>query len=259
MVQNEATIKAETPALLLQNVNVKMGIGKGKHSFCLSDLSFSLERGYILGLIGRNGSGKTTLIRSILQMNSYKGHMEVAGYSMQKETMKAKKKIAYVGDDLRFLNQESLKQCGRIYGAFYENYHEERFLELLDRLEIGSRLMGNALSKGQTYRAQLAFALSHEAELLLMDEPTGGLDPVARQVFLRILQEELENEKMGILFSTHVTEDLDKVADYVMLLEKGNMVFWKTKEELWEELREENGEIMSLQKMMYLRSYQGKS
>lgn len=257
MEQDFAAVKADAPALLFQNVSVKMGIGK-KHSFCLSDISFSLERGYILGLIGRNGAGKTTLIRSVLQLVPFRGHVEVAGYSMQKEAMKAKQRIAYIGDDLLFLSNESLKKCGQIYGAFYENYHEERYLELLERLEIGSQQRGGTLSKGQNYRAQLAFALSHEAELLLMDEPTGGLDPIARQLFLRILQEELEKERMGILFSTHVTEDLDKIADYVMLLEKGKMAFWKTKEELWEELRDKSGEVMSLQKMMYLRDNQGK-
>ena len=123
-------------------------------------------------------------------------------------------------------------------------------MELLSRFEVGAEKLGSALSKGETTKAQLAFALSHKPELLLLDEPTGGLDTVMRREFLYVLQSELVEERMGIIFSTHITEDLDKVADYIAMLEKGELLFCESKEELSERLTGENGERLSLKQLM---------
>ncbi len=238
------------PALKIEGVEKSFfHFGEGK--FALKDISFTLERGYMLGLIGRNGAGKSTLLRILLQsVSRKKGTMEIAGYDVATAATEAKKLTGYVGEDFYFLPKETLSENGRILGAFYPEFDEARYLELLNRFEVGPKKLGNQLSKGETTKAQLAFALAHKPELLLLDEPTGGLDPIVRREFLSVLQTELMDEKMGIIFSTHITEDLDKVADYIAMLEKGELLFYETKEELLERLTGENGERLSLKQLM---------
>lgn len=238
------------PAIRVQGLEKSFfHFGEGK--FTIKDISFTLERGYMLGLIGRNGAGKSTLLRILLQsIPRKKGSMEIAGYDVATHATEAKKLVGYVGEDFCFMPKETLRENGRVFGAFYPEFDEERYLELLNRFEVGAEKLGSQLSKGETTKAQLAFALSHKPELLLLDEPTGGLDPVMRREFLYVLQSELVGERMGIIFSTHITEDLDKVADYIAMLEKGRLLFYESKEELLERLTGENGERLSLKQMM---------
>lgn len=243
-------LRLQKPAVKIQGVGTSFfHFGEGR--FLLEDISFTLERGYMLGLIGRNGAGKSTLLRILLQSIPRKrGSMEIAGYDVATHASAAKQVVGYVGEDFYFLPRETLQENGRVLGKFFPFFDENRYLELLDRFEIGMKKTAGALSKGETTKAQLAFALAHKPELLLLDEPTGGLDPVMRREFLYILQTELIEEKMGIIFSTHITEDLDKVADYVAMLEKGKLLFYKSKEELWETLASENGGRLSLKQLM---------
>ena len=238
------------PALKVQGLTKSFfHFGEGK--FSVKDVSFTLERGYMLGLIGRNGAGKSTLLRLILQSLPRKhGTMEIAGYDVATHAAEAKKLVGYVGEDFYFLPKESLRDNGKILGAFYPEFDMDRYLAFLNRFEVGADKLGSQLSKGETTKAQLAFALAHKPELLLLDEPTGGLDPVVRREFLYVLQSELVDERMSIIFSTHITEDLDKVADYVAMMEKGRLLFYETKEELLERLMGENGERLSLKQLM---------
>lgn len=249
-IEEQERLRLQQPALKLQGVGTSFfHFGEGR--FVLKDISFTLERGYMLGLIGRNGAGKSTLLRILMQTLPRKhGRMEIAGYDVASSASAAKQVMGYVGEDFFFLLDETLRENGRILGRFFPVFDEERYLELLARFELGTKKTARALSKGETTKAQLAFALAHRPELLLLDEPTGGLDPVVRRDFLYLLQAELQEEKMGIVFSTHITEDLDKVADYVAMLEKGQMLFYESKEELWETLACENGERLSLKQLM---------
>ena len=250
--------RLSAPAVRIEGVEKSFFHFRDKR-FQLKNISFTLERGYILGLIGRNGAGKSTLLRILLQSTPRKrGTMEIAGYNVATHAQEAKQVVGYVGEDFYFLPKETLRESGRIYGAFYPEYDENRFLELLSRFEVGADKLGNQLSKGETTKAQLAFALAHKPELLLLDEPTGGLDPVVRREFLHILQTELLEEKMSIIFSTHITEDLDKVADYVAMIDKGELLFYETKEELLERLTEENGERLTLKQLMVRLCRSGK-
>lgn len=238
------------PALVVEGLEKSFfRFGDGK--FTVKDVSFTLERGYMLGLIGRNGAGKSTLLRMIMQNIPRKhGVIEIAGYSVATHAAEAKQAIGYVGEDFYFLTKETLRENGRVLGMFYPEFSMDRYLELLARFEVGAEKLAGQLSKGETTKAQLAFALAHKPELLLLDEPTGGLDPVVRREFLYLLQSELMEEKMGIIFSTHITEDLDKVADYVAMMEKGRLLFYETKEELLERLTGENGERLTLKQLM---------
>ena len=238
------------PALRVQGLE-KSFFHFGEGRFSVKDVSFTLERGYMLGLIGRNGAGKSTLLRLIMQNLPRKhGTMEIAGYNVATHAAEAKKAIGYVGEGFYFLPKETLRENGQVLGAFYPEFDMERYLALLSRFEVGAEKLGSQLSKGETTKAQLAFALAHKPELLLLDEPTGGLDPVVRREFLYVLQSELVEEKMGIIFSTHITEDLDKVADYVAMMEKGRLLFYETKDELLERLTGDNGERLTLKQLM---------
>ncbi len=238
------------PALMVQGLEKSFfRIGSGK--FAVKDVSFTLERGYMLGLIGRNGAGKSTLLRLILQsLPRKRGTLQIAGYDVATHATEAKKLIGYVGEDFHFLTKETLRENSRVLGMFYPEFDMERYLELLARFELGADKLAGQLSKGENTKAQLAFALAHKPELLLLDEPTGGLDPVVRREFLYVLQSELMDERMGIIFSTHITEDLDKVADYVAMMEKGRLLFYETKEELLERLMGESGERLTLKQLM---------
>lgn len=238
------------PALQVQGLEKSFfHIGEGK--FTLKDISFTLERGYMLGLIGRNGAGKSTLLRILMQnLPRKKGELLIGGYDVATHAAEAKRLIGYVGEDFHFLSKETLRENGRILGMFYPEFDTERYSELLTRFEVGAEKLAGQLSKGETTKAQLAFALAHKPELLLLDEPTGGLDPVVRREFLYVLQSELVDERMSIIFSTHITEDLDKVADYVAMMEKGRLLFYETKDELLERLAGENGERLTLKQLM---------
>jgi len=241
------------PALVVEGLTTSFSHGSKK--FTLEPISFELERGFILGLIGQNGAGKSTFLRLLTQQVARKkGHFSVAGIDVRENPLMAQRTIGYVGEDLHLLPRNTVMENGTAFGAFFKDYSEERYRDYLKRFEIGENMLCGKLSKGETTRVQLAFALSHSPELLVLDEPTSGMDPLFRQEFLTMLQEELMKERTSVIFSTHITEDLDKIADYILLLEKGKVGFLLSKEELWEQLREENGEVLTIQKMMYQRA-----
>ena len=248
--ENREAERLLRPALCVEGVE-KSFFHFGEGRFALKDISFTLERGYMLGLIGRNGAGKSTLLRILMQnLPRKKGKLFIGGYDVSTHAAEAKRLIGYVGEDFHFLPKETLRENGRILGMFYPKFDTERYAELLTRFEVGTEKLAGQLSKGETTKAQLAFALAHRPELLLLDEPTGGLDPVVRREFLYVLQSELMDERMSIIFSTHITEDLDKVADYVAMMEKGRLLFYETKDELLEHLAGEKRERLTLKQLM---------
>lgn len=212
------------------------GLHKNYHGFQVKDVSFSLKAGYIMGFIGRNGSGKTTIMKLIQNVIPGKqGQILINGYDMHKQEIKAKNEIGFVADCCPFIKNASLKENAEMFGKYYSRFSMEQFLYYLRRFRLEEDKNILSLSKGMISRFQLAFALSHAPSLLIMDEPTDGLDPVFRREFLSLLQELVEDEKMGILFSTHITSDLDKVADYITLIDQGQVVLSQDKESLMEQ------------------------
>jgi ABC-2 type transport system ATP-binding protein len=206
---------------------------KSYKDFALKEISFSLEEGYILGIIGRNGAGKTTLMNCILGKTAYdKGSIQIGNSPQQFHSNLAKENLGFVVEPGPFFVAETLWRNGELLGPFYKTWNQKAFYHYLREFELHPDKLFCDLSKGMKTKFQLAFALAHSPKLLVLDEPTGGLDPVFRQEFLRIMQHEVRENLMSVIISTHLTTDLDKVADYVMLLDKGECVFYLNKEEM---------------------------
>ena len=201
----------------------------------LQDISFTLEPGYIFGLIGRNGSGKTSLIRTILNLyHKDSGAIVVNGCPMDSMEHEAKDQIGFVLDEFIFEEKLSISANGRYFGSTYSKYDHSLFLQFCERFNLNPKQKTGRLSKGQKTRFQLAFALSHQAKLFIMDEPAAGLDPLFRRELTGYMQELVEDGTRSVLFSTHLTADLDQIGDYIALLDEGRFCFCMDKESLRE-------------------------
>lgn len=201
----------------------------------LQDISFTLEPGYIFGLIGRNGSGKTSLIRTILNLyHKDSGAIDVNGYPMDSMEHEAKDQIGFVLDEFIFEEKLNVSANGRYFGSTYSKYDHSLFLQFCERFNLDPKQKTGRLSKGQKTRFQLAFALSHQAKLFIMDEPAAGLDPLFRRELTGYMQELVEDGTRSVLFSTHLTADLDHIGDYIALLDEGRFCFCMDKESLRE-------------------------
>ena len=218
--------------LEIRNLNKTIG------SLHLTDISLSLEPGYIMGLIGRNGAGKTSFIKTILRLyEKDSGEVLVCGHSIDREEKEAKNEIGFVLDESPFEENLSIEANGKLFGSLYSRYDHALFLTFCERFQIIAKQKVRKLSKGQKTRFQLAFALSHDAKLFLMDEPAAGLDPLFRRELLGYMQDIVESGKRSILFSTHLTSDLDKIGDYIALMDAGNICLELDKEELRDRFR----------------------
>ncbi len=209
-------------------------LSKKYRRFQLKDVSFEIPPGSILGLLGRNGAGKTTAIK-ILTGHTKKssGSIWVNGIDMTKSLVAAQSQIGFVLEEPMFLETKSLWENGRIFGRFYPGFTEETWKEWLSICNLKKSDWLGMLSKGQRVKFQFAFAMAHHPRVLLLDEPTGNLDPVFRREFLDILQEAVEKEQISVLFSSHLPSDLEKVADQIALLEQGELLYADSMEALF--------------------------
>lgn len=220
-------IQDNTTVLTIQGLNKRLG------SFQIKNLKFSLEAGYIMGFIGRNGAGKTSVMKLIQNVTlKDSGTITVCGYDNVKQEILAKNEIGFVMEHAPFIKNYSLIENGELFGKYYTRFNMEHFMELLQRFQLDAKKELFSLSKGMETKFQLAFALAHDPKLLILDEPTDGLDPIFRKDFLKLLQELIQEEKMAMLLSTHITSDLDKVADYITMIDNGEIVFSENKEEI---------------------------
>lgn len=199
---------------------------KNLDEFVLKDVNLTLQPGYIMGLIGVNGTGKTTLIQTIL--NLYKkdaGDVYVNGYSMEEQEREAKDQIGFVLDKNVFEESLSVWKNAKLFGKLYSRFDEEVFRECCERFQVPLNQKVGKLSTGYQVRFQLAFALSHDAKLFILDEPASGLDPLFRKELMRYMQEIVEDGTRSVLMSTHITEDLDRIGDYILLMKDGRIVW----------------------------------
>ncbi|WP_059045155.1 ABC transporter ATP-binding protein [Paenibacillus rubinfantis] len=211
------------------------GLGKNYGNFALRNLSFSVPQGYITGLIGPNGAGKSTVIKTIMGMVLLeKGRISVLGQPVTGSEGSYKQYIGYISDENIYYEYLTMEQMKRIVAPFYERWDEALFTQYMELFELPKRKKIKDCSKGMKMKFAIALALAHHPTLLIMDEPTAGLDPVFRRELLDLLAEYILDENNTILFSTHLTTDLDRVADYVTFLNRGELVFSDSKDEVLE-------------------------
>ena len=211
------------------------GVTKKYDGFTLDNISFDVPRGSIMGFIGQNGAGKTTTIRSILNIipiNS--GEIRLLGMDHIKQEAEIKERLAVVFDELPFHDLFNAKDMGRIFKGLYEKWDDTAYQSYLDRFQLPQKKKIGQFSKGMKMKLQIACALSHNAELLIMDEATTGLDPVVRSEILDIFLEYLQNEDHSILMSSHITSDLEKIADSVTFIDRGKILVSGYKDEVLE-------------------------
>ncbi|AEE44427.1 ABC transporter ATP-binding protein [Cellulomonas fimi] len=213
-------------AVAMDGVTVRVG------GFALRDLTFALPTGYVLGVVGPNGAGKTTTIRTLLGiLTADAGRVEVLGRTLPAPD-DLRQDVGVVLDRPTFVADWRLDQVERALRPFYRRWDRARYAELLDTFGLDRRARVASLSRGMAMKLQIAVALSHDARLLLLDEPTSGLDPVAREELIGILGDYLVDEGRSVLFSTHITTDLERIADHLLVLRDGRVVRTGTRDDV---------------------------
>ena len=200
------------------------GLTKRYPSFLLDGVTFSMEQGRIMGLIGRNGAGKTTTLKSIFNLvHPDGGEVRVFGLEMPKEEREIKQRIGYAGGAVDFYRRKKLREIVAVTKRFYDGWDGDAYRKYLSAFSLDENKTPMELSEGMRVKFSLTLALSHRAELLILDEPTSGLDPVSRAELLDAFLF-LKGKGVSILFSTHITTDLEKCADDITYIAKGKLI-----------------------------------
>ena len=200
--------------------------------FALKDVSFSLPEGYIMGFVGQNGAGKTTTIKCVLNMLAHEGSIEVLGRDAAIDDVAVKQDVGVVFDQPFYPPSWTVAQVGQALQPFYSRWDTALFSDYIDRFDLPRAKKVRELSRGMSMKLMLATALSHHARLLILDEPTSGLDPVARDDLLDVLADYISGGTSSVLFSTHITTDLSRIADYITIIDAGRVVFSGAKDDL---------------------------
>lgn len=200
-------------------------ITKSYPSFKLDDVSFSIEEGSICGFIGRNGAGKTTTLKGIMGLiHLDEGEIHVFGHNMLDGEDDNRQDISFSLSELNYFTEVKIGKLTEVTKRFYKNWNEETYEKICKKFNLDQNKRVKELSSGMKVKYGLAVALSHKAKLLIFDEPTSGLDPVSRDEILDIFKSVVKDGKRSILFSTHITSDLEKCADHIVYIRKGKIV-----------------------------------
>lgn len=215
--------------LILKNVNKKYE----KSNFAIKDISFSVPEGSIVGFIGENGAGKSTTMNCILNViRRDSGTIEIFGREMTDEDIDIRENIGVVYDSNNFPEYLTAKQLAEILGRIYSKWDDFCFEQFLRRFGLPESQKIKSYSRGMSMKLAIAVALSHDSKLLILDEATSGLDPIMRDEILDVLLEFVKQENHSILLSSHITSDLEKIADYIVFIHNGEIILNKTKDEL---------------------------
>ncbi len=218
------------------------GLSKTYPGFSLKNASFSIEEGYIMGFIGRNGAGKTTVLKSMLNLvKKDSGRVFIAGRDFDENENYCKQNVGIVFGDVQYYKKKKLKTVTEVTSRFYPEWDASVYSSLSEKFSLDPEKRIGELSAGMRVKYLLSLALSHHARLLILDEPTSGLDPVSRDELLEMFQEIVEDGAHSILFSTHITSDLEKCADYITYIKDGEIIASEEKDTLIEAYREVKG------------------
>lgn len=245
--------------MVMDNMSFSVkGLCKSYKDFAIKDLTLELPRGVVMGLVGANGAGKTTLIRLLLGLvHPDSGKISLMGGAAGDSRLK--EKIGVVFDELPLQGILTPLQAGKVMSGIYSNWDAECYAQLLRRMDIPENKDNKSFSRGMRMKLALALALSHNSELLLLDEPTGGLDPIMRTEILALFREFMQDESHSILISSHITSDLENLADYVAYIDRGRLLMVEDKDKLLEQYavvkgRNEQLKLLGGEKLMGLQS-----
>lgn len=211
---------------------------KNIQRFSLKNFNFTIEPGYIVGMIGCNGSGKTSLIQTILGVfQPDEGEILIDGHNRKEDAYEAKQEIAFITDDMLFPVGMNAIDIGKCFGTCYRAFDYGKYIALCEKFQIPLKKIMKKLSTGMKIKVQLAFAMARDAKLYVFDEPSAGLDPVFRRELMDYFFEIVADGTKSILLSTHLTEELDRIADYILYVEDGTQRFYLEKEEMLEQYR----------------------
>lgn len=211
------------------------GLTKKYSNFVLDNISFSIPSGSIVGLIGENGAGKSTTINSILGLiKKDSGKITVLGHDIDTFDCAVKEKIGVVFDGSNFSEELTPAKLSKVLRDIYSSWEQSYFNRLLDQLNIPATKKIKTFSKGMKMKLSIAVAFAHHPQLLILDEATSGLDPIVRDDILDMFLEFVQDEEHSILVSSHITSDLEKVADYIVFIHTGKIIFCEPKDELLE-------------------------
>lgn len=203
--------------------------------FTLDHVSFSLPAGCIMGLVGENGAGKSTTLKLLLNMiQKDSGRITILG---KDEKSIDKNEIGVVFDECRFHESFTAKDINQVLKSIFQRWNEQQFFDYLNRFEVPSNKKLKEFSRGMKMKISIAAAVSHDAKLLLLDEPTSTLDPVVRDEMLDIFYDFISDEQHSIIISSHIVSDLEKVCDYIAFMHKGKMILCEEKDRLLQECR----------------------
>lgn len=210
-------------------------VSKHFEKFSLQDISFKLPKGYIMGYVGQNGAGKTTSINLITGLYKLEeGSIRVDGVSLQEAPVRVKAAIGYIGDESYYYPEFKIRDVRAIMKSFYEDFDVNEFDRYIKRWKLPVDKKIGEFSRGMKIKLMFAGVMARDTSILLLDEATSGLDPVTREEILAMLQRYIEDGERSVLFSTHIMEDLEQIADYIFLIEDGKKIFCETKDELLE-------------------------
>lgn len=210
----------------MENVVELKNVTKKFKGFSVNNIDLQVKRGFVTGFIGANGAGKSTTIKTMMNLlKPDTGEVKLFGLDYKTHEKAIKERIGFVYDGNIFFEGLNLKDIKRIVAPAYKRWDDTLFYQYVEQFELPLNKAIKTFSKGMQMKASLAIALSHHAELIIMDEPTAGLDPIFRRELLDLLQELMVDSNRTIFFSTHITTDLDRIADYIAFIQKGELVF----------------------------------
>ncbi|MBR0439714.1 MAG: ABC transporter ATP-binding protein [Bacilli bacterium] len=210
----------------MENILKVENLNKNYPTFSLKNVSFSVKPGQIMGFIGRNGAGKTTTLKAIMNLIHYEsGYISAFDLDMTQNELENKQRIGFALSELNYYPNKTIRQLKNVTKRFYKNFDEKKFEEVCKLFNLNQDKKLEELSSGMKVKYSVAMALSHKAELLILDEPTSGLDPVSRDEILDIFREIVRSGERAILFSTHITSDLDKCATNITYIHDGEIIY----------------------------------